>query len=177
MRLFTAIDLPENYITALDTAASEFPKLRWMDHKQLHLTLRFLGEVHDENIGGLVNALKKVPVPEFMLEPEGSGFFPDRRYPTVFWTGLKSNALLSALKDNMEQVLKEYGFPEEKRVFKPHITLLRIKHRMTPEFMNKLSGTFDGLSLPNFQVTSFKLFSSKLLPSGAVHSVIETFGS
>ncbi len=177
MRLFTAIELPEDFLTALSTAANQFTRLRWMDQKQLHLTLRFLGEVHDENIGELINALKKVTVPEFMLEPEGSGFFPDRRRPTVFWTGLKSNTSLSTLKENMEQILEDYGFRREERSFKPHITLLRIKHRMAPGLMEKLSETFDKLVLPSFNVNSFKLFSSKLLPSGAVHTVIETFGN
>ncbi len=176
MRLFTAIDLPEDFITVLSSALAQFPRLRWMDYKQLHLTLRFLGEVHDKNIGDLINALKNVPVSEFILEPEGSGFFPDRRRPNVFWTGLKSNNSLDRLKLDMEQVLEDFGFPRENRSFKPHITLLRIKHRMAPRLMDKLSETFDALALPLVKVNSFKLFSSKLLPSGAVHSVIETFG-
>lgn len=177
MRLFTAIDLPSHIKGELNTIFSKFSGLRWVNQRQLHLTLRFLGDVPPGNVDEVIAALEKITVPQMTLELDGTGFFPDRHRPAIFWVGISKNPYLYQLKLDMDKALEMCGFPAETRDFKPHITLLRIKKQIPRKTMNSLYEAFLGLSATPFGINCFNLFKSELLASGAKHSVVKTYGA
>ncbi|MBF0232405.1 MAG: RNA 2',3'-cyclic phosphodiesterase [Desulfamplus sp.] len=177
MRLFTAIPIPRHLINELNTMLSNFPELHRVNHRDMHITLQFFGEVSTEAVGGLITVLKKIPVSEMTLELDGTGFFPDKRHPAIFWAGIKDNPDLSRLKLDMERILETLCFPADNRTFTPHVTLLRIREWMSRKSIDMLNDAFLRLPLKRFRVRGFGLFRSELLPSGARHTVIKTYES
>ncbi len=170
MRLFVAIDLPESVKERLALLCCGLPGARWVDPDQIHLTLRFIGEVD----GGLFRDIRDVLATTegecFSLQLSGIGFFPPRGKPRVIWAGLQRNESLLKLRNRMESRLVDLGLEPEGRKFSPHITLARLKNTPTIKIVRFLEAHSQFRSNP-FIVENFHLYSSILGRKGAVHRI------
>ena len=174
MRLFIAIEIPDDLKKMIVRLHVEIPGARWVPAEQIHLTLAFLGEVEESALEKLVRELARIDLPEFRLSFSGTGCFPDRRRPRVLWVGVEPHPHLQALAAAVREVLLACGVPREARSFSPHITLARLKIPASGE----AAAFFDRpevLKLPPFPVREFILFQSRLTPQGAVHSPVGNF--
>lgn len=174
MRLFIAIELPDDFKKALCRLRTDVPGARWVPAEQVHLTLAFLGEVEETTAGELSERLTLIHAPPFELSFSGTGCFPNRQRPRVLWAGLVPNPGLMRLAGRVHGVVLACGIPQEERPFSPHITLARLKLPAVREIDAFLTMP-QKLMLPPLPVREFTLFQSWLTPNGAVHIPIRTF--
>ena len=169
-RLFIAVDLPETIKKNLESMSFGIPGAKWVSPDQLHLTVRFIGEVDGALFRDIKNILDEVNSASFTLQLKGVGYFPPRGAPRVLWIGLEKSEPLQLLRKKIDTRLLRVGVEPEGRKFSPHITLARLKNSPVHKIANFLSG--NGLfSQEPFQVEDFKLYSSILSPKGAYHKV------
>ena len=168
VRLFVAIDLPVAIKNRLGILCAGVPGAKWLAPEQLHLTLRFIGEVDNEVFADVAGALAAVSVAPFPLRLSGVGHFPPRGAPKVLWAGVEDGESAALLHRKIEARLRGPGLPPDRRKFSPHVTLARLK--ATPigrvrDFL-AVNGSFASEAFP---VSDFHLYSSRLASGGAVH--------
>jgi len=169
-RLFIAVDLPEIIKQNLEPMSFGIPGAKWVTSDQLHLTVRFIGEVDGGLFLDIKNILDEVSLAPFSLQLKGVGCFPPRGKPRVLWVGLEKSEPLQLLRKKIDSALLRVRVEPEGRKFSPHITLARLKNSPIQKIANFLAG--NGLfSQESFQVEDFKLYSSILSPKGAYHKV------
>ena len=173
-RLFVAIELPEPLRQELILAALGVPDARLTPLEQLNLTLRFVGETDAQGFEDLREALHGVDGPAFELTARGVGCFPRKKQPRVLWAGFAESGELAALQRKVERAVVRAGFEPEGRRFHAHVTLARLKNGR-PQRVARWLEDHAPLSAPAFDVEEFRLYSSRLLPSGAVHQVEESY--
>lgn len=174
VRLFIAIEIPDDLKKALAHLRTDIPGARWVPPEQIHLTLAFLGDVEETVAERLKGELSHIRILPFKLRLAGTGCFPDRRRPRVLWVGLEPEPRLHDLAAAVHAALLACGIPQEERPFSPHITLARLKlpaSREVPLFLSQEPHR----TLPPFPVHEFILFQSRLTSAGAVHSPIRRF--
>jgi 2'-5' RNA ligase len=169
-RLFIAVDLPGTIKKNLETMFFGIPGARWVALDQLHLTVRFIGEVDGPLFLDIKNTLEEVSISPFDIQLKGVGHFPPRGAPRVIWVGLEKNKPLQLLRKKIDGALRKAGVKSEKRKFSPHITIARLKNSPLQKVANFLSGN-SLFSQESFQVKEFLLYSSTLTPKGAIHKV------
>ena len=180
MRAFVAVDLPETLKAELRTRQEVLKRSahggRWVRPEGIHLTLKFLGEISEEQTGQVIQALSLVPRFEaFSVEVKGFGFFPNSRWPRILWAGVEGGEPLAALAAQVEKSLQAVGFGPEDHPFKPHLTLARFRlPRPQPDLAKELSVTHN-LSLGKLPVSRFSLIESRLNPQGAEYRKIAHF--
>ncbi len=169
IRLFVAIDLPDAVKNGLSRICFGLPGAKWVQMDQIHLTLRFIGDVDGALFHDISSVLETVQDREFPLAIKGLGHFPPRKDPRVLWVGLEKCDELLSLRKKIDSCLVRLGVKSEKRKFAPHITLARLRKTPLSRMTTFLAGNAL-FSLPAFQVTSFFLYSSVLTPKGAIHT-------
>jgi RNA 2',3'-cyclic 3'-phosphodiesterase len=167
-RLFVAIDLPGPLKADLARFTPELPVARWVGAEELHLTLRFIGEVDPETCSAIKTALSGISFAAFPLTLRGVGHFPPNRRPRVLWVGMDPCDRLVQLQLELELALIETGIPADERRFSPHITLARLKET-PPAAVNGFEIRHSDLACPPFEVSEFILYSSVLTQQGAIH--------
>ena len=177
IRTFIAISLPESVLQAMGQAQQTLGTLgrgiRWVRKEGIHLTLKFLGDVDRDNVEKIQIAMKRgtEEASPFALTGQGTGVFPDLRRPRVIWMGLSGDLqMLFALQANVESQLKGLGFPQDKRPFKGHLTLGRVKGRLDAAELREALEGLAGFQTDAFTVQSVALFQSTLRPHGAVYT-------
>lgn len=173
-RLFVAIDLPEEIKASLSQFSGAVPGARWVDTSQIHLTLRFIGDVDPQTVSKIKKALSGIHFPSFPLCVAGVGHFPPRGFPRVLWVGVEPRAELVALQKGIESALQQAGVPPEERPFSPHITLARLKET-PPAAIGAFESLHRELAYPSFPAAEYVLYSSVLTPKGAIHRKEEVF--
>jgi RNA 2',3'-cyclic 3'-phosphodiesterase len=168
-RLFIAIDIPQQIKDVLTQFARELPAARWVPADQIHLTLRFIGEVGPQTFDNIKSAISCVRFPEFTLTLRGSGHFPPGKHPRVLWIGLEPSSLLMKLQQDLELALMEAGLAPEERRFSPHITVARLKDS-APDAASSFEERHADLAFAPFPVRAAVLYSSVLTNRGAIHS-------
>jgi 2'-5' RNA ligase len=171
-RLFVAIRPPEAIRDLLIDTMDEGADFRWQDDEQLHLTLRFVGEVDRPVAEDLAAALSRLQSPRLELRIAGVGRF-EQRNSGALWAGVEPKGPLAALAVKVERVCQSVGLDPERRAFHPHITLARWKGRRTRE-VHAFLECHRGLSSEPFDVDSFALYESLLSRHGARYEVVET---
>ena len=164
-RLFVAIRPPEPIRDLLIDAMDESPDFRWQHDEQLHLTLRFIGEVDRPLADDIAAALTRIHAERFSLRIAGTGRFEQRNSGSL-WAGVEPKAPVAALASKIERTCVGLGLEPERRAFHPHITLARWKGRRTREIADFLQRT-RGLASEPFDVSEFILFESRLSRHGA----------
>jgi len=164
-RLFVAIRPPESIRDLLIDAMDDRANFRWQDEEQLHLTLRFVGEVERPTADDLGAALGRIRCAPFDIRIAGVGRF-EQRSGGALWAGVEPKSQVAALAAKVERVCQSVGLEPERRAFHPHITLARWKGRRTREVHDYLERT-RGLSSEPFGVDEFILFESRLSRHGA----------
>lgn len=182
IRCFLAIALSSEvkerirlYLNQLDNVTE---KIRWVRPANLHLTLKFLGEVPAQKVDQIIIRLIDHPpqVSPFRINITGFGAFPNRRKPRVLWLGIESipHEPLYKLQKHIENELEPIGFKKEKRRFSPHLTLARIKYEQN---FDALWAFVDeqAFSQITFDVEEYLLIRSLLTPDGAQYRTIQKY--
>ena len=172
-RLFVAIRPPEQIRARLLAAMGGISGARWQTDEQLHLTLRFIGEVDRHRMRDIDAALGAVHHPCFDIAVSGLGTFDRRGQPEVVWAGVAPHEPLKALHKKIDQAIGRVGLEPERRAYLPHITLARLKRTSGP--VRSLIEAAGGLTTEPFRVDCFSLYESRLTPEGAVYSPIERY--
>jgi 2'-5' RNA ligase len=172
-RLFAAIRPPEAIRDLLLDAMGDSPDFRWQDDEQLHLTLRFIGEVERPLANDLADALGRVHAPALDLRIYGTGRF-EQRNGGALWVGVEPKAPVAALASKIERTCQQAGLEPERRAFHPHITLARWKGRRGREVEEFLIRT-RGLTSEPFAVEAFILFESHLSRHGAHYEEVASY--
>ena len=172
-RLFVAIRPREDIRDLLIDAMDDSPDFRWQDDEQLHLTLRFVGEVDRPVAQDLADALGRVHSEAFDLRISGVGRF-EQRSSGALWAGVEPKAPVAALAAKVERVCLAVGLEPERRAFFPHITLARWKGRRAHEVADFLERKRALRSDP-FTVGEFLLFESFLSRHGAHYREVAAY--
>lgn len=172
-RLFVAIRPPEAIIDLLVDAMDDSADFRWQDEAQLHLTLRFIGEVERPLAEDIAAALGTLHSPRFSLRIAGTGRF-DQGRSGALWAGIEPKEPAAALAAKVERICQSVGLPPERRAYHPHITLARWKGRRSREAASFLERSA-GLSSDRFEVDAFSLFESRLSRHGAHYEEVTTY--
>lgn len=174
-RIYVALDLPEDIVDQVERLCVGLPDIRWTDVDDLHITLRFIGEVDDPTYEEIGEALAHVTAPPFEIQLRGIGHFPPRGEPTTLWIGVAPCEGLNLLRRRVDRQLASLGVAPDQRKFQPHLTIARIRGGL-PE--NRLGSFLKRLSLYRsepFVVSGFTLYSSFLRTNGAVHTPEATY--
>ena len=173
IRLFVALELPESLRSRLSMLQGGVPGARWATGEQLHLTLRFIGEVDGHVAHDVDDALAGIRAPAFALELAGVGEFGGKN-PRALWAGVRSSEALLHLQKKVETALQRIGLPAEERKFSPHVTLARLKAAPREKVVQFLTHHALFASGP-FNVDHFVLFSSHLGSGGSVYHAERTY--
>jgi len=172
-RLFTGIELPEPIRDQLADLRVPLPGAKWVDPDDLHLTLRFIGDVDNRVAAEFRDALSLIQEPGFAIRISGLGAFGGNQ-PKAIWAGIEASRELDALARANERAARNAGLAPERHGFKAHITLARLKYTRSDEVARVL-GTFGGIRLEPFMVDRFVLFSSRPQVGGGPYVVEEEF--
>jgi RNA 2',3'-cyclic 3'-phosphodiesterase len=183
MRLFTAIELPEDVRAHLGRVRAQLVKtmglddaVSWVKSENLHVTLKFLGEVPDADAKQLVESLTGVASERMELSAAGTVYFPKRGPVRVIAVGLDGDVdKLLKLYNDIEDACAAAGFAREGRAYTPHVTLGRAR-RTSNDIRDvrqaELAGTFPG---PSFRANGFVLIHSQPKPTGSIYTVAARF--
>jgi RNA 2',3'-cyclic 3'-phosphodiesterase len=184
VRAFVAVHLPDEVrgnLKRLQTdlkSAAHSDAVRWTRPEQIHLTLKFFGDVETGSLPQLEAALRKAcaGVAPFELRAEGAGGFPNLDRPRVLWVGIEGQLeALGTLQDCVLRETQAWG-EDEQREFRPHLTLARIKD-WRDRGVRELAAKIKSLHAPQFgawRVAEVYLMRSELAPEGARHSSLTT---
>jgi len=173
-RLFVAIDLPAAVKTPLARLRINLDGVRPVPAEQLHLTLRFIGDVDTPTLELVKSSLAEIHAEPFSLAVSGLGHFPPSRFPRVLWVGVEPVPLLLQLQHKVELAVRSAGIAVEERPFSPHITIARLKEvhleqvrRFELQHQDFIAGTL--------MAENFHLYASRLSPAGATHTRLQSY--
>jgi len=173
-RLFVAISLPELVTDQLMSLCGGLPGARWIEPKNMHLSLRFIGEVDGGVFEDVRGSLAEVSAPVFSLSLKGTGFFPPKQQPKTLWVGIDKNEALKILRNRVESTLAKTGLPRDARKFAPHVALARLSDSPVQRVANWLSANAL-FRTDAFPVSSFYLYSSTLTNHGADYQIEQEY--
>lgn len=181
IRTFIALPLPPDWTEALGYAISELQNdmpsgVRWVNPSGIHLTLKFLGPTDpalaDRIIAALDRQFDSPVVPQLTLA--GLGTFPTARNPRVIWAGVSGDPMtLDALHERAEDAAVGLGWPAENRPFRPHLTLGRVRDRVSPRQRQAIADVIARSILPAaslWRPDTVRLYRSELTPRGAIYT-------
>ena len=168
-RLFVAIDLPDPIKNQLETMLTGVRGARWVKRHQLHLTLRFIGEVETPPLQEIKQALQAVRAEPFTMTLQGAGRFPAKGTPRVLWVGVAAPAALAQLQRSIEEELVRLGIPPEDRPFSAHITLARLKSPPPPQMVERYLAQHADFQTEAIPISEFILYSGVLSPQGQTY--------
>jgi len=174
LRAFVALDIGAETRARIGALVAdlrpELPNIRFVPVEQLHLTLRFFGDLPRASIGPLGEAVARVSraCPEVDVALEGIGMFPERGYPRVLWLGLALPEPIFVLQAACEAAAQQIGLAPEPRPFRPHLTLGRWR---SPSPRPSLPAIILGTT----RLSCVVLYESQLGPGGATHTALQSF--
>jgi len=168
IRLFLAVSLPTAIRHSLLPLCNGLPGARWEREKNLHLTLRFIGEVPEDVAQSIDDEMRTLRQPAFSLRLSGLGTFHQGRHGLTLWAGLERQPALYHLQESLESALVRLDLPPEPRKFTPHVTLAKLRNTPSHRLQDYIEGNNLYQSEP-FAVESFTLFQSHLGHEGAVY--------
>lgn len=173
-RLFVALRPPPAVRTALAATMNGVLQARWQDDDQLHLTVRYIGEVDGRMAEDVVLALGQVRAPPIEVALSGVGAFDKKGRVDALWAGVAPHDALAALHRKVDHALIRLGLPPEGRAYLPHVTLARISRGAAfgPE-IERWQAVHAGLSSPPFTIEHMTLFESHLGGEAARYEVVE----
>ena len=180
LRAFIAVDLPFEIRDAIGRAMAPLQKgigsiVRWVAMENMHLTLKFLGDVSPSNVEMLSQMLQAEAdlFNCFDLRLSGLGSFPNLKRPRVIFIGIQAPPTLEALQRGIESASRRLGYESEERGFSPHLTIGRVKQNVTPTEQQAIRRALEETridSLGTARVDSVHLYKSDLKPSGSVYT-------
>ena len=178
IRSFLAFELPVDIKRIIMAVSEDLRRLslnvRWVNVTNIHLTVVFMGDVQEGQIGPIQEIVKDIckGYGPFSIAIKGIGLFGGRRNPRVLWIGLDGAIdRMACFRDDLQEGLKSFGIKEEKRRFKPHLTLGRFrKGARAGTHLDDLLSRYHDLTSPDCIIEELVLFKSDLKPGGAVYS-------
>jgi 2'-5' RNA ligase len=180
MRLFVALEIPsavrENLAELVNALRPVSPQTRWVCSENLHVTLKFIGEVAETRLAAIRTALAQVRSERHVrLDFRGLGFFPNEKHPRVFWVGIEASPNLKTLAAEIEKAAETLGIPREQKPFSPHLTLARFEPPRLSDQLRVAVQEHAGHEFGSLLTNQFHLIESKLKPSGAEYTTVESF--
>ena len=167
LRLFVGIGFPPELKLRLSLLCSGLPGAKWVDPGNLHLTLRFIGEIGEDVAADIDEALSRLRARRFTLQIAGTGVFGGER-PRNLWAGVERSPELVGLRDKVEQALIRIGLAPEPRKFSPHVTLARLRDPPLDKLREFLVARAQFRADP-LRVEGFSLIASFQTKSGSVY--------
>jgi 2'-5' RNA ligase len=180
MRLFVALEIPpavrENLAALIKSLCAVSPQTRWVRSENLHVTLKFIGEVPETKLASIRGALAGVRSEQpVVLDFQGLGFFPNEKHPRVLWAGIEASPNLKTLAGDIDGATEKLGIPREQRPFSPHLTLARFEPPRMPETLRAAIQENAERDFGSLRTSQFHLIESKLKRSGAEYTTVESF--
>lgn len=169
IRLFAALSLPEQLRLRLTGLRGQIPGARWVPAENMHLTLRFIGELDEHTAEDVHDALARIAADPFELQLSGVGHFESRGQVRALWAGVARNDALMHFQSRIEVACQRAGLAPESRRYHPHVTLARCRDTSLAR-IGPFIAEHAGFSAPAFRVESFALYSSSLGQSGSVYT-------
>jgi 2'-5' RNA ligase len=181
IRAFIAIPLPPNIHQYLDEVSRRLQGeiksrgARWVPVRNIHLTLKFLGDVSTSNVNLLAELLHNEAsrASPFEVTVGGVGAFPNTHRPRVIWVGVEAPPALQALQKAIDTETIRLGYPGEDRPFSPHLTLARLNQNASPDEVRQVGASLAACKAGppvRFTVEAVHLFRSDLQPGGAIYT-------
>ena len=185
MRCFIAIDIDEKIRKAIANVQKQLDgkvdikkgDVKWVEPENIHLTLKFLGEIKDEQAAEVCDITKQVAeaYQNFTIDIESVGSFGGRSAKVV-WVGAKKGTdELLALQKDLEALLEQVGFPKEDREFSAHLTLCRVNHPIAGLKMGEAIAQFSHLKLGSIAADAIYIYQSQLTPQGPIYTMLDDF--
>ncbi|NIM03245.1 RNA 2',3'-cyclic phosphodiesterase [bacterium] len=180
MRTFIAIGISSEVREKIAQIQVEFkkgdPDVKWVEPKNLHITLKFLGEVSEDKLSGVIEKSKLAVsgISSFRVHLWGLGSFPNLRSPRVVWIGVtEGKAELKNLSERIEENLSHLGFAREKREFSAHLTIGRVRSPRSRGKLVKKIEDWERYDLGEFPVDRILVMESQLSSKGPTYRIIE----
>jgi 2'-5' RNA ligase len=168
-RLFTGIEIPEAIRLRLSLIRAPLDGAKWIEPEDMHITLRFVGDIDGRTADDFADALAEVRARPFSLSVQGAGAFGGRE-PRVLWAGIAAEPELDALYRGHERAARAAGLEPDPRDFKPHVTLARLR-RTRPQAVARFLEENGALRTEPFTVTRFVLLSARPGSGGGPYAV------
>ena len=183
IRSFLAFELPEGIKKILVRISGEVRHsgldARWVKAENIHLTIVFMGHIKTDDIGRLGEEVRNIcsGYGPFNMAIKGVGCFPNRQRPRVLWIGVDGDiGQMSRFRDDLQKPLKAFGIKEERRQFKPHLTLARFRStRKIGSPLEEILRVYEALESPYETLSELSLFKSELKPEGAVYTKLKSW--
>lgn len=182
MRCFIAIPIPDDIKQGLARLSAQLRQCpvsaAWAQPERAHLTLRFFGEITDEDVDAIDAYLRKAlaGVKPFTLHVRGTGAFPSMRRPSIVWAGVEpADGPLATVQRECDAAAKAIGLPREEKTFHPHITIARVKGRRPPAILTPAIEKEREFDAGQFSVTSVSLFRSELTRRGPEYARLREY--
>jgi 2'-5' RNA ligase len=185
IRAFIAIEISPLIHSGLNQTAETLKRqlgklpVKWVPVGNIHLTLKFLGDVSTNNLESLEDMLRNQAAshPSFQIQIGELGVFPSIRRPNVIWIGVQAPSEMFDLQKGIDAEASHFGYPREERAFSPHLTLGRVARNASNEEARKIGELIGSMkigSLGNQVVQSVNLYQSDLQPAGAIYTRLFT---
>ncbi len=174
MRIFVGLSLPDKIRKSLAELSLGLPGARWVDDKNMHITLCFIGKVDSLLLQDIDNALADVRFSQFELELTNLGCFESRHMARTLWAGIAVSEPLGRLKSKVDRALALAGVELERSKFKPHVTIARLKKTPARTIIPYME-THSGFAKGPFTVDHFTLFRSHLGQTGANYEALAKY--
>jgi len=178
IRCFIAIDIDQKNILEKILSIQKVLKetnadLKLVEPQNIHLTLKFLGEISEEKVKKVIEAIKNIQFKSFKIVLKGLGVFPTIAHPRVLWIGITNGFKdASSIFIQLEDKLANLGFPKEERGFSPHLTIARVKSGKGKAELIKILEKFKNEEFGEISVEAVKLKRSVLISKGPIYSTI-----
>ena len=171
IRTFIAVELPDRFIPEIEKIRNtlDMPGIKLVDPNQVHITLKFLGNINENDVEYILSSLSQVNCPAFEAKIKGVGVFPKTSYIKVVWLGAQGN--FDLLHDEVERVLSGFKFEKDPH-FSPHATLARVKQMRDKVILLEKLKKLEPIDLGTMKVGLISLKKSTLTPGGSIYETL-----
>lgn len=181
IRTFIALDFPSSILDSIEQQTQRLRQtlgedhIRWVPTHNLHLTLKFLGNIPFSHLDFVKRMLTQIAesTAQFDLQIDSLGSFPNSKRPRVLWVGIHAPATLATLQKAIEEGTSRLGYDREERAFSPHLTLGRVRQGIDAKKLQNISNTISSFQLGKIgtaRVDSIHLYKSDLNSEGSVYT-------
>ena len=175
-RGFIAIDVnaTPNVLKFLKDITNSNADVKLVEPQNIHITLKFLGEVEEVNIDDIEQIIKDSvkEIEPFTIKLSGTGVFPNQNYIRVIWIGIKDAEIIETISRSIDERLSQLGFKREKRGFSAHLTIGRVKTAKNKQLLLKVIERYKDFEFSTQEVNSIKLKKSDLTPKGPIYTTL-----
>lgn len=179
LRTFIAVELPNDIHDSLqklqNNLRDSMPDVRWTKYGNIHLTLKFLGDIEPSKVDKISISIQNIANEffPFTMSLAGIGAFPNSRKPSIIWVGVEEGSeKIVQIADHIESSMEKLGFAREKRPFRPHLTIGRIRELKHPAVMAKSLENNEIGEIGKFKVEKLSFIKSQLDPSGSIYTTL-----